>query len=207
MAARKEQAELAKKSILEATNTLIKEIGYENIRISDITTRCNMSPGNFYHYFKSKEEVFAELDTTNFYTTMSVFKTGCDLPVIERLELFFKEWISSALKNYGSEYSYHWVRYYSKKTSDATDDNIPNNRIYIIHNYILDILKTGIIKQELQENTPIETISFSIAFSIFGSSAYFGVTQNAVFYQQWSEDYCKLYISEFLKPYLRTNAK
>jgi AcrR family transcriptional regulator len=48
-------------AILEAAHRVFKDTGYYGSSISEIARRCGVSMGNFYQYFKNKEQVFLEL--------------------------------------------------------------------------------------------------------------------------------------------------
>jgi len=49
-------------AILDTSHQVFKETGYYGASISEITRRCGISMGNFYQYFKNKEQVFLELN-------------------------------------------------------------------------------------------------------------------------------------------------
>ena len=49
-------------AILDAAHQVFKDTGYYGSSISEITRRCGVSMGTFYHYFKNKEQVFLELN-------------------------------------------------------------------------------------------------------------------------------------------------
>jgi AcrR family transcriptional regulator len=49
-------------AILEAAHQVFKENGYYGSSVSEITRRCGISMGNFYLYFKNKEQLFLELN-------------------------------------------------------------------------------------------------------------------------------------------------
>jgi AcrR family transcriptional regulator len=48
-------------AILDTAHQVFKDSGYYGSSISEITRRCGISMGNFYQYFKNKEQVFLEL--------------------------------------------------------------------------------------------------------------------------------------------------
>ncbi len=48
-------------AILDTAHRVFKDTGYYGSSISEITRRCGISMGNFYQYFKNKEQVFLEL--------------------------------------------------------------------------------------------------------------------------------------------------
>ncbi len=49
-------------AILDAAHEVFKDTGYYGSSISEISRRCGVSMGTFYHYFKNKEQVFLELN-------------------------------------------------------------------------------------------------------------------------------------------------
>ncbi|MCX7631782.1 MAG: TetR/AcrR family transcriptional regulator [Turneriella sp.] len=50
-----------RQQILEAAKTLFAEKGFEATNVRDIIHESNLSPGTFYNYFQSKEEIFEVL--------------------------------------------------------------------------------------------------------------------------------------------------
>ena len=49
-------------AILEKAQEVFRDLGYYQTSVSEITRRCGVSSGTFYQYFKSKEEIFLELN-------------------------------------------------------------------------------------------------------------------------------------------------
>ncbi len=49
-------------AILDRAHQVFKETGYFGTSVSEITRRCGISMGNFYQYFKNKEQVFLEVN-------------------------------------------------------------------------------------------------------------------------------------------------
>lgn len=54
---------LNRQQILEAAKNLFAEKGFEATNVRDIIHESNLSPGTFYNYFQSKEEIFEVLTT------------------------------------------------------------------------------------------------------------------------------------------------
>ncbi len=52
---------LNRQQILEAASNLFAEKGFEATNVRDIIHESNLSPGTFYNYFQSKEEIFEVL--------------------------------------------------------------------------------------------------------------------------------------------------
>lgn len=63
-AAISDRAEMTRRKLLEAAETVIGEQGFFRSSISDITRQAGVAQGTFYIYFKSKEEIFRELVRT-----------------------------------------------------------------------------------------------------------------------------------------------
>ena len=58
---RKIQAAVTKKKIFDIAVSLMESRGYNNLTIEDICQNADVSVGTFYHYYKTKEDVFFEL--------------------------------------------------------------------------------------------------------------------------------------------------
>lgn len=54
---------LNRQQILEAAKNLFADKGFEATNVRDIIHESNLSPGTFYNYFQSKEEIFEVLTT------------------------------------------------------------------------------------------------------------------------------------------------
>ena len=198
MTTRKEQAELMRKRIIEVGEELIRKNGYESIRISDIARECKMSAGNFYHYFSSIKDLIETIDDIKFYESFSSMCAQPNKTVLSRIDSYFSDWINLTLSHYNSQYMYHWTRHYILNTTSESSQN----RIKLIAKHLDNILRTGIRDGELMENTPVEQISYSIAFAIFGCSAHFGVTADEDFIRSWREYFSETYVKNAIALYL-----
>lgn len=198
MTTRREQAELMRKRIIEVGEELIRKNGYESIRISDIAHECKMSTGNFYHYFSSIKDLIETIDDIKFYESFSSMCAQSNKTVLSRIDSYFSDWINLTLSHYNSQYMYHWTRHYILNTTPESSQN----RIKLIAKHLDNILRTGIRDGELMENTPVEQISYSIAFAIFGCSAHFGVTADEDFIRSWREYFSETYVKNAIALYL-----
>ncbi len=89
------QAEATKEKIIKATIELMKTIGLNNMTIKDIHHKAGISVGTFYHYYKTKEEVFFELYriADDYFKQVVVPKLNRkELAVTEKILLFFKHY-------------------------------------------------------------------------------------------------------------------
>lgn len=203
MVTRKEQAELTRKRIIETAEKLIREKGYESIRITDLTKACNMSSGNFYHYFSSLDDLFETIDDIKFYESFSSLKPSSTEHVVDRINSYFHDWINLTISYYNSDYMYHWTRRYT--SNSKLGSSRIKNRVEIIVRHLVNILKDGIAKNELSADTPIDQFAYSMAFSIFGCSAYFGITSDKELINNWQNYFGNVYIAAALDPYIVTH--
>jgi len=100
------QAEETKKRIYKTAMELIKTKGFENLTIQDINEHAGVSVGTFYHYYKSKEDVFFELyRNADEYFEEQVLPSmyAEEMTSIERILLFFREYARFNIDN-GIEY-------------------------------------------------------------------------------------------------------
>jgi len=99
MSLREKKSEIIKKEkrnlFLMSSLSVFEEKGFNNTRIKDITRKANTSVGNFYNYFKSKEEVIevlisglAELMISKFRELFVYFKDNRIPPISAVKNLF-----------------------------------------------------------------------------------------------------------------------
>jgi AcrR family transcriptional regulator len=79
-------------AILDAAHEVFKDTGYYGSSISEISRRCGISMGTFYHYFKNKEHVFLELNDE----VIARFKKRAE--VSPPGDLHFKERLRSVIR-------------------------------------------------------------------------------------------------------------
>ena len=102
---RKKQAMASRQRLLDATITLLGQKGFDDITIQDISSAAGMSPGNFYHYFKSKEAIVLALyglSDDYFEDTVMPRLLASNESAIERIMEFAQEQTGFAVK-YGVE--------------------------------------------------------------------------------------------------------
>lgn len=61
LTSRQKQAIATKKKIYKTGVTMFKEHGYHNVSVEEIAKKAGVGVGTFYHYYKSKLELYTEL--------------------------------------------------------------------------------------------------------------------------------------------------
>lgn len=94
------QKESRKNEIFEATLSLFKELGYENVSFNRIAKEAGFTKSNMYRYFKSKEDIFLSIFGELFKTwQMNYMDELRTLKVNESYTVFAETWVDSYLKH------------------------------------------------------------------------------------------------------------
>lgn len=89
----------AKKQILQVAFKLFLKKGYKEVTMTDILSASGLSRGTFYYYFKSKEQLFAEVIDLFFITIPSAVKRPIG---DESLNAFYHDYLVNASLTYAS---------------------------------------------------------------------------------------------------------
>lgn len=189
MTMREEQAARSREKLLDTVQQLLKTKNYDSISISDITNASGMSIGNFYHYFKSKEEVFTAMERRPYFQLLFDMDAIKEKSVGEQLRYYIRHWTDLLVNCYGLNICRHWVCYY---TGHSADPSARNNKIDIIADEILTCLRHGIDNGELVPDAPVNDIAYSIAFTLFGILGYYCMTDGSFPALEWAEQYCTM---------------
>lgn len=147
---RKQQANETKKRIYSAAAALIREKGFENVRIEDISKRANVSMGLFYNYFTSKADVLTEsfIENTNGLHMRIKDEYLQGLRGLEKLEEFIRRVADLRINVYNKEeLKQHYInimlypeRYFRTQDNSAI--------IAIITEAIEEAKQDGIIRED-----------------------------------------------------------
>ncbi len=82
-----------KEDILLVTRQLLKETGYSNLSIRNIAAKCGVASGTVYNYYKSKNEIIAEILNNEWSLMLRRIdqQTKSALKAIDKLEIMFNE--------------------------------------------------------------------------------------------------------------------
>ena len=85
---RNKYPEITVEKILEVSQRLFLEKGYDNTKIQDIADELGMTKGAIYHHFKSKEEIMDVLGDTMFVNNnpFEIVKKRNDLNGLEKMK-------------------------------------------------------------------------------------------------------------------------
>lgn len=89
---RQQQYQTTLENIRASVDRLVSDLGFDAMRIQDITKEAGISPGAFYHYFSSKDDLLRDRYTRlNTYQRRLYDEKLVHLPPIDALKTFFTE--------------------------------------------------------------------------------------------------------------------
>ncbi len=151
---RKLQADKTRAEIYKTSIALMDKKGFGNTTIEEISKAAGVSVGTFYHYFKSKEEIFFDIykkADEYFETTVAQRLRTSGLPGAEQVVLYFK----------------YYARYNKKRGFDNITQlyNTKNKFFTVKGRYMQELLKeviaSGQSRQEFASDmTPDEVTDF-----------------------------------------------
>ena len=153
-----------RKQIIEATKSIMDEIGFENVTVRGICKAANISIGTFYHYFNDKGDIIIQL-----YTSVDEY-----LSEIEREKLSDEDELKNII-TFSEEYG----RFVADSGLSVAKQifgaaiNTESNQIYRsierdINRIIFNIIKRAKEKDQINTDFSIEEISNMILINIRG---------------------------------------
>lgn len=100
MTSRDRQAQATKKKIYKVGIKLIQKYGLDGINVSQIAKAAGISVGTFYHYYKSKLDLFMDLYRSaddRYENELAAQISG--LPFDEKIQAFFRDYAEMAENN------------------------------------------------------------------------------------------------------------
>lgn len=152
LTSRQLQAENTKRRIFNAAFDLLHKMDIQDVKISDILTAAGVSPGTFYHYFKSKWDVFYASHTfLDEYFEEEVEPLLTQPHIQERLSYFFA----------------HYILYHSQNRNTIqylriilnTDNPVFRRSFYADTDYGLLHVLRGTIQQAIDEHEFSDAVS------------------------------------------------
>lgn len=163
--------------ILESAFLLFLDYGIENVPVTKITEKANISNGGFFHYFKTKDSLIIEVMQTYVYfyfNTPSEKIITAKIPTIDKIKLYYAKSIQYDL----NEKKFNNITYSGKKIDykklaalflssfrkyKFLKDNYNQNKsniISIVKKFIDEDIKSGKLKETI-DSTEMSTIIFA----------------------------------------------
>lgn len=152
----KKDPAIRKNEIIQASEGLFLEQGYEATTVEHILQRTGLSKGGFYHHFKSKEDVLMAILDRITDETIQVAQHIADMKEISALEkfaLFFRQQMEVKMPKVGM------IRAFYEERDHNTQFHKFNTMIW--HKYvpvITQIVMQGIKEGSMKVTYPEETV-------------------------------------------------
>lgn len=164
------QIQEARMRITREALKLIRERGYSDVSVEDITKACGISKGSFYTYFSSKDNLFNEGTFVTYRAhILEEYEKARDLPLLERLA-YFEERTWSVIENWRASTGREWIRFNMQSPDEQGIDALSNGferNIDMVEQLLRDAVTAG----ELRPNTPARVLAESIVASRIGFEA------------------------------------
>jgi len=154
------QAAETKDRIYQAAIELLESKGFENMTISEISRKAEVSVGTFYLYFSSKTDILAE-----------VFKQAYDFFLNEVAPLVKGKPAPQQIMEYFSKYVALNISNGVKTTKHLFSPNvkffIQNGRA--MHTILVDIVREGQARNEIRSDIPAEEVERFLFVNAWGT--------------------------------------
>jgi len=143
VSSRKQQALETKTRIYQTALSLMEKKNYQSITIEEISKSAGVSVGAFYHYFKSKNDIFFE--------------------IYQEADRYFEEYVAMELKAASGqpriiEYFAHYAEYCLRVGLDTVKSLYnPDNKLFIKYDrFMLQLLKQVINEAQTEQLLTVE---------------------------------------------------
>lgn len=159
---KQKQGKETKMKIFNTAISLFSEIGFNNVTIEDITSKVNISKGNFYTHFESKEDVYIQFLfslSDNYNKIYHSIQSLSFESTAEKLLFFIEKILSWYFENVDVEKVA--VIYNPKLKSEKRDEYMTNeNRplFVCIKNIILEGIEIGEFRNDIDPSYLAEII-------------------------------------------------
>lgn len=157
-----------------------------------------MSAGNFYHYFKSKDELITALERDLYESNMEDVHSMQGKSVIDQLTFYFRNITAYTYHTHGVNFSRQWFIYHASNPTALED---PANKVNITIAEVKECLVSGVTNGELRSDTPLDTLAEDISLSNWGAQIYYIFTNGTFDLIAWNERYCGAVLKQILAPY------
>lgn len=187
-----------KRKLLAAAKKIVCEKGLLNTSIEEITKACGVSNGTFYTYFKRKEDIVFALSREMF---QEIFETAQAYQgtFMERL-VFFMMSFSGYIEKSSLKLCQEWVR--NTVDPDLVENPDDKNKLYMDIESIKGLVKSGVERGELKEDTPVDVISHTLIDVLYGEMLCWDMSGGAYSFEARTKEFCSMFLSALIKPYL-----
>lgn len=188
MGIREEKAYATKKKIVDSARKLIREKGIDGVSVDDIMKDANLAKGSFYVYYKKKEDVIQDIGCMEFRYINDEIRTMQESDVVEILKYYYQRYREGVF-SIGVEIAKCWLQ---------SNLNCRCKLEYDL-NTIGDIIKKGVEKRQLKDETDVKRLTYRILSNLYGLTQIWIMANGKIEYQQ---EEAAREIEDILRPFL-----
>lgn len=113
-----ENPEERKQELINIASRLFERYGHEKVPVRDILAEVNGSPGMFYYYFKSKEDIFLACMVCHFSEKLKI-----KFDILRNKEIDYEERIKILIELIVKDIGQFTTRYNFSKENSITDNS------------------------------------------------------------------------------------
>lgn len=193
------KAERTKAKLLASARKLISERGFDHVSVEDITRDSGVAKGTFYHYFKCKEDVVAEI---SFISAQEIIRKATEYEGTVQERVFF--YVTHVFKD-GEWSGLRLVRQWLRDSMDPDGSRESQEAVINMHQTIKKILTAAIGERpgDLRKDAPIETLAKLFMSHITGVMTLWCIMNGAFSLSDTGGlKYTRLNIDNLLSPYI-----
>lgn len=153
---RQQQAEKTRLKIFECATSLFSEKTYEQVKISDICKKANVSVGNFYHHFKSKEDIINEGYRDFDIFIKEVWKNNAQSSTYDSIILLIRNQLEAISKN-GHIYATH---FFKNQLTNEVKYILDKNRFF--YKTLAGVVRKGFDNHEFNDAYSVSEVTDTI---------------------------------------------
>lgn len=187
-----------KRKLLEAAKAIICEKGLANTSVAEITKAAGVANGTFYTYFKRKEDIVYALSRDMFQKIFEKANSH-EGKFMERLA-FFMTSFSGYIEKSSLKLCQEWVR--NTVDPDLVKNEDDRNKLYMDISCVCELLKNGVLKGELRQDTPVDVLAHTLVDLLYGEMLCWNMSGGAYSFAGRTQEFCDVFLLSLMKPYL-----
>ncbi len=204
MANRKENALKTRQKLLDTAEKLLKNKGFNNVSVEDITKNANVAKGTFYVYFKHKENILTEICRGYFKKIELQLDEMKSSNIEEKLTVYVDEFMN-AVEIYGINICREWIK--GVIDPNHANEDMDKSKWKYDYDMLEGILKTAIKNKELKKNTPVELLTHLIISELYGMMTVWCMSDGVFEPKDWTKKFCEIQLKEMLGNFIIKKGK
>lgn len=200
---RQESALKTRQALIDTTEALLKEKGFNAVSVEDITKASGVAKGTFYIYFAHKEDIVTEI-CRGYFKEIETNIKNMDGDIIEKLSYYFSDFMVK-VELYGINICREWIRGVINP-NESIEKNEESKWHYDCM-MLKNILKSAVSNNELKKDTPIELLTNIIISQLYGMMTCWCMSDGVFEPKDWTKNFAEFQLEAILNKYLTKTIK